>query len=123
MQLYVQQLNSALEDTSQQVLAGMPKIMKDAQVCYSNTALTYYFLLLILTQNLQNEAFSLRSKMSEVQNDITDVQRETGSCMENLERLDCLKTKLQVNIRKEIIFCVVKYKSVFKLIYSNLNLP
>lgn len=34
--------------------------------------------------------------MSEVQNDITDVQRETGDCMQNLERLDCLKTKLQI---------------------------
>lgn len=32
LQLYVQQLNSALEDTSQQVLSGMPRIMKDAQV-------------------------------------------------------------------------------------------
>lgn len=32
LQLYVQQVNSALEDTSQQVLAGMPRIVKDAQV-------------------------------------------------------------------------------------------
>lgn len=33
--------------------------------------------------------------MSEVQNEIAQVQRETGSCMANLERLDTLKTKLQ----------------------------
>lgn len=34
--------------------------------------------------------------MSEVQNEIAHVQRETGVCMANLERLDSLKTKLQV---------------------------
>lgn len=32
LQLYVQQVNSALEETSQQVLASMPRIMSDAQV-------------------------------------------------------------------------------------------
>lgn len=35
--------------------------------------------------------------MAEVQNDISQVHKETGACMANLERLDCLKTKLQVN--------------------------
>lgn len=33
LQLYVQQVNSALEETSQQVLVSMPRIMCDAQVC------------------------------------------------------------------------------------------
>lgn len=33
LQLYVQQVNSALEETSQQVLVSMPRIMSDAQVC------------------------------------------------------------------------------------------
>lgn len=35
LQLYVQQVNSALEETSQQVLASMPRIMTDAQVSQS----------------------------------------------------------------------------------------
>lgn len=36
LQLYVQQVNSALEETSQQVLVSMPRIMADAQVCLLN---------------------------------------------------------------------------------------
>lgn len=32
LQLYVEQVNSALEETSQQVLASMPRIMTEAQV-------------------------------------------------------------------------------------------
>lgn len=40
--------------------------------------------------------------MSEVQNDITQVQRETGACMEHLERLDSLKTKLQVCVVQKL---------------------
>lgn len=35
LQLYVQQVNSALEETSQNVLASMPRIMTDAQVSLS----------------------------------------------------------------------------------------
>ncbi|XP_037024484.1 conserved oligomeric Golgi complex subunit 7 [Bradysia coprophila] len=76
MQLYVQQLNSALEDTSQQVLSAIPKIMKDAQ-------------------NLQNAAVSLKTQMSDVQCNIDQVQRNTGASMQNLERLDDLKSKLE----------------------------
>lgn len=49
-----------------------------------------------IAQNLQIEAQSLRIKMAEVQTDIAEVQQETGACMEHLERLDCLKTKLHV---------------------------
>ena len=33
--------------------------------------------------------------MSELQNDITQVEKETGECMSTLERLDDMKTKLQ----------------------------
>lgn len=34
--------------------------------------------------------------MAEVQKDIFQVHKETGACMSNLERLDCMKTKLQI---------------------------
>lgn len=78
LQLYVQQVNSALEETSQQVLASMPRIMVDAQ-------------------NLQTEASQLKSKMAEIQKDIFQVHKETSACMSNLERLDSMKTKLQVH--------------------------
>ena len=76
LQLYVQQVNSALEDTSQQVLQNMPRIIKDAN-------------------NLQHETIVLRTKMTEMQNEISQVQKETGACMYGLERLDNLKSKLQ----------------------------
>lgn len=77
LQLYVQQVNSALENTSQQVLASMPRIMKDAQT-------------------LQAEGNKLKVKMSEVQSNISQVHKETDTCMANLERLDSLKAKLTV---------------------------
>ncbi|XP_031627851.1 conserved oligomeric Golgi complex subunit 7 [Contarinia nasturtii] len=77
LQLYVQQVNSALEETSQQVLASMPRIMTDAQ-------------------NLQAEACQLKAKMSEIQKDIFQVHQETSASMANLERLDSMKTKLQI---------------------------
>lgn len=47
-------------------------------------------------QHLQSEVISLRTKMTEVQSEICQVQEETGACMSNLERLDSLKTKLQL---------------------------
>lgn len=73
----MQQVNSAVEDSSEQFLTNLPKVMKD-------------------TQTLQTEAMCLRAKMSEVENEIARVHSETGVCMENLEKLDYLKTKLQI---------------------------
>uniref|UniRef100_U5EWI3 Conserved oligomeric Golgi complex subunit 7 n=1 Tax=Corethrella appendiculata TaxID=1370023 RepID=U5EWI3_9DIPT len=75
LQLYVQQVNSALEDTSQQVIQNMPRIMKEATV-------------------LAAETETLRKTMNGVQNEIAKVQRET-SALGKLERLDDLKSKLQ----------------------------
>lgn len=57
LQLYVQQVNSALEETSQQVLASMPRIMNDAQVCVNRLL----FVEQILPMNvikLKNQVFS-----------------------------------------------------------------
>lgn len=50
LQLYVQQVNSALEDTSQQVLAGMPRIVKDAQVILQFAEKVLRFLTLSILQ-------------------------------------------------------------------------
>lgn len=47
-------------------------------------------------QNLQSDVLLLRTKMNEIQNEIKQVQNETGKCMTNLERLDALKTKLEL---------------------------
>lgn len=72
----MEQVNTAVEDTSQKFLTNLPRVIKD-------------------TQNLQNEALLLRAKMYEVQKEIVQVQKETGVCMSKLERLDNLKTTLQ----------------------------
>lgn len=49
LQLYVQQVNSALEETSQQILVSMPRIIADAQVCLptflENRICNFFFIL------------------------------------------------------------------------------
>lgn len=47
-------------------------------------------------QNLNSEAKALRETMTSVQSEIEKVQKDTGDCMSNLERLDNLKSKLQI---------------------------
>lgn len=78
LQLYVQQVNSALENTSQQVLASMPRIMSNAQTLHA-------------------EANQLKVKMADIQNDIFQLHKETNASMANLEYLDSMKNKLQVS--------------------------
>ncbi|KAJ9600656.1 hypothetical protein L9F63_026203 [Diploptera punctata] len=76
LQLYVQQVNSALEDTSQQVLQSLPRVMRDTEVLYQ-------------------EALILREKMQSVKQEIAKVEQDTGQSMATLERIDKLKTELQ----------------------------
>lgn len=56
LQLYVQQVNAALEETSRSVLSGMPRVLRDAHA-------------------LQNEAEALREKMAAVKQEIAKVQK------------------------------------------------
>ncbi|XP_012283850.1 conserved oligomeric Golgi complex subunit 7 isoform X2 [Orussus abietinus] len=76
LQLYVQQLNGALEETSQSVLSSLPRVLRD-------------------TRLLQQEALILRDKMIAVKQEIAEVEKETGSSMAALERIDRIKTDLQ----------------------------
>ncbi|XP_043271141.1 conserved oligomeric Golgi complex subunit 7 isoform X2 [Venturia canescens] len=76
LQLYVQQVNGALEETSQSVLSGLPRILRD-------------------TQLLQQEALSLKEKMVTVKQEIAKVEKDTATSMTTLERLDKIKTDLQ----------------------------
>lgn len=77
LQLYVQQVNSALENTSQQVLASLPKIMRDAK-------------------NLQQEALVLKEKMAVVRAEIETIEQDTRKSIDTIERLDTMKTTLNV---------------------------
>ena len=54
LQLYVQQVNGALEETSQSVLSSMPRVLRD-------------------TQLLQQEALALQDKMVVVKQEIANV--------------------------------------------------
>uniref|UniRef100_A0A182NL31 Conserved oligomeric Golgi complex subunit 7 n=1 Tax=Anopheles dirus TaxID=7168 RepID=A0A182NL31_9DIPT len=76
MQLYVQQINVALEQTGGQVLRNVPKVISDASM-------------------LQIESGLLKQRMNQVQREISHLQTETGDCMVSLERLDGIKRRLQ----------------------------
>lgn len=75
LQLYVQKVNTSLEDTSQQVLASLPKIMRD-------------------TKNLQSEALVLKEKMAVVKNEIMKIEQDTGNSINTIEKLDLIKNEL-----------------------------
>jgi len=100
LQLYVQQVNGALEETSQSVLSSLPRILRD-------------------TQLLQQETLALREKMVAVKQEIAKVgtlnffkylswwvvitlenieiqiEKDTASSMATLEKIDRIKTELQ----------------------------
>ncbi|XP_039281802.1 conserved oligomeric Golgi complex subunit 7 isoform X2 [Nilaparvata lugens] len=76
LQLYVQQVNSALEETSQQVLQGLPRVMRDAKM-------------------IHQEALMLREKMQSIRHEIVQVEKATGNSMASLEKIDRIKTDLQ----------------------------
>uniref|UniRef100_A0A182Q6T0 Conserved oligomeric Golgi complex subunit 7 n=1 Tax=Anopheles farauti TaxID=69004 RepID=A0A182Q6T0_9DIPT len=78
MQLYVQQINVALEQTGGQVLKNVPKVISDASM-------------------LQIESGLLKQRMNQVQREISHLQTETGDCMVSLERLDGIKRRLQTS--------------------------
>ncbi|XP_076644594.1 conserved oligomeric Golgi complex subunit 7 [Halictus rubicundus] len=76
LQLYVQQVNGALEETSQSVLSSLPRVLRDTQI-------------------LQQEALALREKMVAVKQEIEKAEKDSASSMAILERIDRIKTDLQ----------------------------
>ncbi|KAK9878962.1 hypothetical protein WA026_003781 [Henosepilachna vigintioctopunctata] len=80
LQLYVQQVNNALEQTSQEVLHSLPTIIRN-------------------TKHLQEEATALRQKMEMVHDEIIKIERETGKSINIIEELD--NTKNQLDIAKQ----------------------
>lgn len=56
----------------------------------------------MFSKNLQAEACQLKAKMAEIQKDIFQVHKETSASMSDLERLDSMKTKLQVSVNYQI---------------------
>nr|XP_018910859.1 PREDICTED: conserved oligomeric Golgi complex subunit 7 [Bemisia tabaci] len=75
LQLYVQQVNCSLEDTSQQVLASLPRVSHETEV-------------------LCHEARSLQKKLQEVEGEISKVKKNAGDSIASLEALDKIKNKM-----------------------------
>lgn len=77
LQLYVQQVNNSLENSSQQVLASLPKIMHDAKI-------------------LQQEALVLKEKMGQVKEEIVQIEQDTRKSINTIEKLDKMKNQLAI---------------------------
>ncbi|XP_048516653.1 conserved oligomeric Golgi complex subunit 7 isoform X2 [Dendroctonus ponderosae] len=77
LQLYVQQVNNSLENSSQQVLASLPKIMHDAKI-------------------LQQEALVLKEKMGQVKEEIVQIEQDTRKSINTIEKLDEMKNQLTI---------------------------
>uniref|UniRef100_T1I1G8 Conserved oligomeric Golgi complex subunit 7 n=1 Tax=Rhodnius prolixus TaxID=13249 RepID=T1I1G8_RHOPR len=75
LQLYVQQVNGAIEETSEHVLKHLPRVMHDADM-------------------IQREALMLKEKMQLVKEEITHIQKGTADSMAILEKLDKMKMEL-----------------------------
>lgn len=76
LQLCAQEVNYAVEESSQKLVSCMPRIIKD-------------------TKTLQNDVQQLQKKMLRIHEDVAAVQEETGDCMANLKRLNSMQIKLQ----------------------------
>ncbi|XP_059098482.1 conserved oligomeric Golgi complex subunit 7-like [Tigriopus californicus] len=75
LQLLISKLNTSIEDQSDAVVQNIPKIVREIE-------------------SLQNEATILQTKMTTVQTEIDRVNRETGTSMETLVKLDKLKGRI-----------------------------
>lgn len=75
LQLYVQQVNNALECTTQEIQASLPRILRD-------------------TQDLQAEAMLLKDKMTLVKDEIIKIEQDTGNSINTIKTLDTLKNQL-----------------------------
>ncbi|XP_053966882.1 conserved oligomeric Golgi complex subunit 7 [Anastrepha ludens] len=76
LHLYIQQVHCVVEETSQKIVSGMPRVIKDAVL-------------------LQAEVEELKKRMHSMRKEMTNVHEETGDCMAALERLNTMQTKLQ----------------------------
>ncbi len=77
LQLLIAKLNSSVEEQSEQVSQGVPRVVRE-------------------TESLQQEAQLLMAKMSAVQEEIDRVNDETGTSMEALVQMDLFKQRIQV---------------------------
>ncbi|KAK8754311.1 hypothetical protein OTU49_015547 [Cherax quadricarinatus] len=75
LQLAIQEVNNALEETSQQVVGSLPRVLRDVE-------------------SLGHEVAVLKNQMNSVRQDIEKVEHNTAASMQTLVKLDSLKGRL-----------------------------
>ncbi|CAH0559115.1 unnamed protein product [Brassicogethes aeneus] len=75
LQLYVQQVHNALENTTQEIQGSLPTILRDSK-------------------NLQEEALILKEKMVLVKDEVLKIEEETGNSINTIKKLDTFKNQL-----------------------------
>lgn len=75
LQMFYQQINTELEENSQNVMNNLPRVLHDIE-------------------NVTKEATVLKQKMSSVKQEIANVEKNTGASIESLEKIDKIKDEL-----------------------------
>lgn len=76
LQLMIQKVNSALEDTAQQVLQSLPRVLREVET-------------------MRQEAQLLQEQMKTVKEDFIKVERDSTTSMKNLLKIDTVKSRMQ----------------------------
>ncbi|CAF0742710.1 unnamed protein product [Adineta steineri] len=77
LQMYVQEMNNSIEETSQQAIQQFPRVLREIDV-------------------LRHEATLLQEQMRTVRGDVQKVNQETADGMRNLIELDSVKNRIQL---------------------------
>ncbi|KAH7962147.1 hypothetical protein HPB52_014649 [Rhipicephalus sanguineus] len=75
LQLFIQEMNSALEETAQQVQQNLPRVLREVET-------------------MQQEAALLKLQMAAVQKDIAKVEQDSSTSMRTLLELDTIKLRM-----------------------------
>ncbi|XP_064095450.1 conserved oligomeric Golgi complex subunit 7-like [Macrobrachium nipponense] len=75
LQLAIQEVNNALEETSQQVVGSLPRVLRDIE-------------------SLGHEVAVLKNQMNSVRQDIEKVEQNTAASMQTLVKLDTVKGRI-----------------------------
>ncbi|KAM6423601.1 conserved oligomeric Golgi complex subunit 7 isoform 1-T2 [Liasis olivaceus] len=79
LQLFIQEVNNAVEETSQQALQSMPRVLREVEA-------------------LKQEAAFLKEQMVLVKEDIKKLEEDTAQSMQVLVQLDHVKSRMQLAV-------------------------
>lgn len=82
LQLFYQEVNTDLENTSQNVMNNLPRVLHEIE-------------------DISKEAENLKQKMSAVKQEIANVEKNTGASIASLEKIDKIKIQL-VNAKQAL---------------------